>query len=236
MSREFEIRREIELPATPDEVWEAVATPEGNEAWLFPGLLDPEQAQVYERPHRFLLRMEGEDGWFNSIEDIIEARGGGTTVLRYVHSGIFTEDWDNQYDAADKHTDFYLHTLGEYLRHFKGRRATYVGGGPDGILAPESSSQAGSLDRLKRALGLDAGASAGDTVRLDVDGLEPQDAVVDYGTPHFLGIRTGDALYRFFARGAWGEPTGMSAHLFAEDADEQRTAKAWSAWMNGVFA
>jgi hypothetical protein len=235
MSREFEIRREIDLPATPEEVWEAIATPEGNEAWLFPGLLDPEQAQVYEPPHRFLIRMEGEDGWFNSIEDIIEARGG-STVLRYVHSGIFTEDWDNQYDAADKHTDFYLHTLGEYLRHFKGRTATYVGGGPDGILAPESSSQPDSLDRLKRALGLDPDTSAGETVRLDVDGLEPQDAVVDYATPHFLGIRTGDALYRFFGRGTWGMPTGMSAHLFAENADGQRTADAWSAWMSGVFA
>jgi hypothetical protein len=236
MAREFEIRREVELPATPEEVWEAVATPTGNLGWLFPGLIDAEQAQVYEPPHRFLIREEGEDGWFNSIEDIIEARTGGTTVLRYVHSGILTDDWDNQYDAADKHTDFYLHTLGEYLRHFKGRTATYVGGGPDGILAPESSSKPGSLEQLKRALGLDAGASPGDAVRLEVDGLEPQEGVVDYSTPHFLGIRTGDALYRFFGREAWGEPTGMSAHVFAADADEQRTSKAWSAWLERVFA
>src|SRR4051794_80338 len=31
MSREFEIRREIELPATPEEVWDAVATAEGSD-------------------------------------------------------------------------------------------------------------------------------------------------------------------------------------------------------------
>ena len=38
--------------------------------------------------------------------------------MRYVHSGIFVDDWDNQYDGAAKHTDFYLHTLREYLTHF----------------------------------------------------------------------------------------------------------------------
>jgi hypothetical protein len=234
MPREFEIRREIELPATPEEVWAAVATPEGNEGWLFPGLVDPDEAAVYEPPHRFLIRMEGEDGSVvNSIEDVIEARGG-TTVLRYVHSGIMTEDWDNQYDAADKHTDFYLHTLGQYLEHFKGREATYVGGGPDGILAPESSSKPGSLARLEAALGLGSDVSVGDQVRLEIDGLEPQDGVVDYATPQFLGIRTADAMYRVFGREAWGLPTGVSAHLFAGDAD--RTAKAWSAYLNGVFA
>lgn len=234
MPREFEIRRELELPATPEEVWAAVATPEGNEGWLFPGLVDADQAQVYEPPHRFLIRMEGEDGWFNSIEDVIEARSGGNTVLRYVHSGILTDDWDNQYDAADKHTDFYLHTLGQYLRHFKGRRATYVGGGPDGLLGPDASAQPGSFERLKRALGIEAGASVGDTVTLEVEGA--QEGVIDYSTPHFLGIRTQDALYRVFGREAWGEPTGVSAHLFADGADQQRTAKAWSVWLEKVFA
>ena len=233
MPPEFEIRREVELPATPEEVWAAVATSEGNAAWLFPGLIERDKAQVYDPPHRFLMRQEGENGWFNSIEDIIEARSGGNTVLRYVHSGIIIDDWDNQYDAADKHTDFYLHTLGEYLGHFKGRAATFVGGGPDGILAPEASSRPGSLDRLKRALGANG---VGSTVRLEVDGLPAEDAVVDYSNDHFLGLRTGDALYRFFGRATWGEPTGMTAHLFAADADEQRTAQAWSAWMERVYA
>jgi hypothetical protein len=236
MAREFEIRREVELPATPEEIWEAVATSEGNAAWLFPNLVDPSDIQISDPPRRFAVRMEGEGGWFNSIEDVIEARDGSTTVLRYVHSGIFTDDWDNQYDAADQHTDFYLHTLGEYLRHFKGRKATYVGGGPGGLQGPEASTKPGSLAVVKRALDLDDAASVGDKVRLDVEGLEPQDGVVDYVHRHFLGIRTDDGMYRFFGRDAWGEPTGMSAHLFAEDADEQRQTQAWSAWLEKAFA
>jgi hypothetical protein len=237
MPREFEIRREIELPATPEQVWEAVATSAGNAAWLFPNLIEPHQAQVYEPPHRFVIRMEGEDGWFNSIEDVIEARDGGTAVLRYVHSGIFTEDWDDQYDAAGLHTDFYLHTLGEYLRHFNGRRATYIGGeGSSGLEGPEASSKPGSLDVVKRTLGLDGDAAAGDTVRVELEGIAPQDGVVDYVTPHFLGIRTNEGLIRFFGRDRWGLPTGMSGHLFADGVDRNRTEDAWQAWLNEVFA
>ena len=237
MSREFEIRREVELPATPEEVWEAVTTSAGNAAWLFPNLVDPDQAAVYEPPHRFVIRMEGPDGWFNSIEDVIEARGGGTTVLRYVHSGIFTEDWDNQYDGADKHTDFYLHTLGQYLEHFKGRRATYIGGeGSSGLEGPDASTKPGSLDVVKRALGLDRDAAVGDKVRIELEGLEPQDAVVDYATAPFLGIRAQEGLVRFFGRDRWGHPTGMSGHLFSGDVDKARTEKAWQSWLDGVFA
>jgi hypothetical protein len=237
MAREFEIRREVELPATPEEVWEAVTTGEGNAAWLFPNLIDPGEAQVYEPPHRFLIRVEGEDGWFNSIEDVIEARSGGTAVLRYVHSGIFTENWDDQYDAAGEHTDFYLHTLGQYLEHFKGRRATYIGGdGSSGLEGPEASSKPGSFDALKRALGLDADVAVGDTVRIDLEGIAPQEAVVDYATPNFLGLRVDEGLIRVFGREKWGMPTGMSGHLFADGIDKNRTEQAWQGWLNGVFA
>jgi hypothetical protein len=234
MAREFEIRREVELPATPEEVWEAVATGEGNAAWLFPNLIDPDQAQVYDPPHRFVVRMEGEDGWFNAIEDVLEARAGGTTVLRYVHSGIFTDDWDNQYDAAHQHTDFYLHTLGQYLEHFKGRAVTYIGGeGSSGLEGPEASSKPGSFGVLQQALGVSDGTAVGDSVTFGPDGVE---GVVDYVHPHFLGIRTADGLYRFFGRQAWGMPTGMSAHLFAGGVDKDRTERTWQAWLDELYA
>ena len=226
MAREFEIRRELELAGTPDDVWHAVATEEGNAAWLFPGLTGRDQASVWEPPRRLVLRMEGPDGWFNQIEDVIEARDGSTTVLRYVHSGIFEEDWENQYDAAGQHTDFYLHTLGQYLRHFNGRAATYIGGeSPDGI--PAGSGFAG----VKQALGVGDGASVGDRVRFGPDGLEGE---LNYVHPHFLGIRTADGLYCFFGRDAWGMQTGMTAHLFAGGVDKEATERAWSEWMKGV--
>ena len=83
---------------------------------------------AFEPPHHLAVRAAAPDGTvMNALEYIIEARDGGTAVLRYVHSGIFTDDWDNQYDAAGQHTDFYLHTLGQYLQFFDGRPVTYVG-------------------------------------------------------------------------------------------------------------
>jgi uncharacterized protein YndB with AHSA1/START domain len=233
MAREFEIRRDAELAGTPEDVWHAVATNEGNAAWLFPGLVDRDQATVWEPPHRLVLRMEGENGWFNQIEDVIEARNGSTTVLRYVHSGILDEDWDNQYDSAGRHTDFYLHTLGQYLEHFNGRTATYIGGaGSSGLEGPEASSSPGSFGVLKRALGVGDDASVGDRVKFGPDSIEGE---VDYVNPHFLGIRTADGLYRFFGREAWGMATGMSAHLFTDGVDKERTERAWQEWLGSLY-
>jgi uncharacterized protein YndB with AHSA1/START domain len=245
MSREFEIRREVELPATPEEVWEAVATAQGNAAWLFPdeeiepreGATTPGGTTVtaYDRPRHFAVRAEGEGGWFNAVEFVIEGREGGTTVLRYMHSGIFVDDWDNQYDAANQHTDFYLHTLGQYLRHFGGRTATYIGGGPGGLQAPQASATADGFDVLKRALGRSDDAAEGDPVRLESQGVR-LDGVVDYLRPNFLGVRTADGLYRFFGRNAFGGTVGMSAHLFADGVDVDKTEQAWQGWLDGVYA
>jgi hypothetical protein len=87
------------------------------------------------------LAVRSEQGaWFNAIEWVIEARDGGRSFLRYAHGGIFVDDWDNQYDAVQQHTDFYMHTLGQYLQHFSGRTATYIGKPPAGIPGPASSA------------------------------------------------------------------------------------------------
>ena len=144
MSREFEITREVDLPASPDDVWTAITS--DTAAWQFPtgmeipaGGAPPEGAPVttWDPPHRLVVRMESPDGTFNALDYAIEAREGGTAHLRYVHSGILADEWEDQYDAIDGHTDFYLHTLGQYLAHFNGRRVTYVGQPSAGIEGPE---------------------------------------------------------------------------------------------------
>ena len=230
MPPEFECRREVELPATPEEVWEAVATKAGNAAWLFPNDVDPADASVWDPPRHFATRQEQGD-WFNALECVIEGREGGTSVLRYVHSGIFVDDWDTQYDAVQQHTDFYLHTLREYLEHFRGRSATYIGDLPQGIQGPPSSAGPDGFKRLLEALELGAHVSEGDSVRLTPNGLEAIDAVVDYRRPNFMGIRTADALYCLFGRNAFGAPVGMSIHSFAEGVDAEKIKQAWEKWM-----
>jgi hypothetical protein len=242
MGKEFEITREVELHGTPDAVFQAVATGEGNASWLFPSEItsaeggetsDGGKVLVWDPPNRFTVRAEGPDGWFNQLEYRIEAHGDGA-ILRYVHSGVFDEvGWDGQYDAVNSHTDFYLHTLGQYVRYFSPRTATYVGGGPGGLSGPEASMTPDAFTELQAALGVPEGASTGDRVQLAHDDVE---GVIDYRAEHFLGIRTGDALYRFFGRNAFGGPVGMSIHHFGENVDAEKTGAAWTQWLAGVYA
>jgi hypothetical protein len=46
----------------------------------------------------------------------------GHRLRSYVHSGIFADSSDQQYDGASRHTDFYPHTLGPYLQPFDASR------------------------------------------------------------------------------------------------------------------
>jgi hypothetical protein len=237
MSREFDCSREVVLPASPEEVWEAVATTAGNAAWLFPTEIEPggPATTAWDPPHHFAVRTQQGD-WFNALEYVIEGREGGTSLLRYAHSGIFVDDWDTQYDAVQAHTDFYLHTLSEYLQHFNGRAAMYIGEVPGGIPGPPSSAAPDGFERLQQALGLRAHVAEGDSVRLTPQGLEPVDGVVDYLRPNFIGVRTDDALYRFFGRNAFGAPVGMSIHMFADGIEPQKTKQSWQQWLETALA
>ena len=243
MPKEFEIVREVELAGRPEDVWEAVATGSGTASWLFPGgdvepreggaTADGGTVTAWDPPNHFSVRSEGPGGYFNALDFKIEARGDGA-VLRYVHSGvIMVDDWDDQYDAVDGHTDFYLHTLGQYLAHFSPRKATYVGGDDSaGLQGPEASMTPDAFVTLQRALGIPEGASEGDDVRLAHDDV---DGVIDYLQPNFLGVRTDQALYRFFGRNAFGGPVGMSIHHFGE-VDAEDSGAAWIAWLERVYA
>src|SRR5205823_2763058 len=135
-----------------------------------------------------------------------------TAHLRYVHSGILADAWEDQYDAIGGHTDFYLHTLAEYLEHFGGREVTYVGQPSSGIDGPESAGGSDAMDTLRSALGLSAGVAPGAVVSASLGDAGRLEGVVDYATPEFLGVRTADGLYRFFGRNFYGGVVGMSAH------------------------
>ncbi|MCM2576545.1 SRPBCC family protein [Streptomyces meridianus] len=238
MGKEFEIRREGELPTTPEEYWDAITT--GLGGWLWPMDIEPREGgsaasvgtvTVWDPPHRLVTRAEGEDGWFNQLEHVVQAHEGGTVRFRYVHSGVFTDDWDNQYDGAGRHTDFYLHTLGQYLQHFSRRPVTYVSA--DG---PKASTAPDAFTTLRRDLGLGPATAQGDTVRVVLPGAGTQEAVVDYHAAHFTGLRTRDALYRFFGRNAFGAPVGVALHLFAEDADGTQAEESWQRWLDELYA
>jgi hypothetical protein len=73
-------------------------------------------------------------------------------------------------------------------------------------------------------------------VELELDGVGRLSGEVDFSNEHFLGIRTSDALYRFFGRNAFGAPVGMTVHDFSGAGDPETTAKAWGNFLEKVYA
>ena len=173
MSKEFEIAREFEVDATPDQVWDAVTS--GTGGWLWP-MEPPEPREggrgpwgstvtAWDPPHQYTNRLEGVDEnsaqTLNQLDYTVEPRDGGRRAwVRYVHSGIFVDDWDNQYDGASRHTDFYLHTLREYLTRFAARPAAFAT-----FDGPEASKAADAFAAVGRALGLADDTAEGARVR-----------------------------------------------------------------------
>lgn len=235
MPREFEIRTEIALDATPEQVWEAITTEAGLEAWFMRMEIPPDGAGAvaWDPPTHFATRTPAaEDGSTHAFEYLIEARDGASTVLRFVHSGFLGEDWSAEYEGMTRRGwDMYLHTLAQYLTYFPGRPATYVEAeGP-----PESAGASG-WPVLLRALGVRGPAAPGDQLRLIPDGPAPLDAVVDYVGPEFLGLRTADGLIRFHGRSALGMTVAVAQHHYAPDVDRAEAQRSWQSWLNQVFA
>jgi len=71
---------------------------------------------------------------------------------------------------------------------------------------------------------------------VELDAVGRLTGEMDFSNEHFLGLRTPDALYRFFGRNAFGAPVGMTVHDFSGAGDSEDTAKAWSGFLERVYA
>ncbi len=141
--REFEGVDEITVPATPEQVWDAVATGPGIDSW-FMGRNEVEAGTAvrmafggYTPEHAITAWEPGErlaygsspapDGRFIAYEFLIEGRDRSSTVLRMVTSGFLPgDDWADEFEAMQHGGQLFFRTLVEYLTHFPGRTATPV--------------------------------------------------------------------------------------------------------------
>jgi uncharacterized protein YndB with AHSA1/START domain len=246
MPREFELRKEITLEATPEQVWEAIATGPGLDAWFMgrnqvepreggrssmtiAGHTSEATVTAWDPPRRFADRGDSPDGSsFMAFEWLVEGRGDGTCVLRLVQSGVLGDDWETEYDALGKGWDMFLHQLGQYLRFFSGRPVT-----PVTIMGPGPADADRMWTELRRGLGLAGQPAEGDRVRLTPEGLDPIEGVVDYLSPVALGVRSDDGLYRF-VRGFDGS-VAVGHHLYADGIDPKQAEDTWQAWLGRLF-
>ncbi|MFF0203748.1 SRPBCC domain-containing protein [Streptomyces sp. NPDC005017] len=247
MTHPFEIELEITLPASPDQVWEAIATGPGVDSWFMGrNEIEPREGGVsamtvggqreeavisaFEPGKRLASRTAAaEDGRFMAFEYLIEGREGGSTVLRVVHSGLLGDDWEDEYDALRRGWPFHLHTLHEYLAHFTGRT-----GVPVFAVTPSGERPAREVrEALVRGLSLPGPVTAGTRVRAAPAGLPPLDGEVTWADDERFELRTADGLYTFH------HGSGVVLvfhHLFAPAPDGTDPDTAWQHWLSALFA
>jgi uncharacterized protein YndB with AHSA1/START domain len=245
MTHPFEISFELTLPATPEQVWQAIATGPGFDSW-FMGRNEVEPREgggasmdtgghrseatvtAYEPGKRFGLRTAtSDDGRFMAFEYLLEARDGGATVLRLVHSGLLGDDWENEYDALRRGWPFHLNTLVEYLTHFAGRTAV-----PVFAAAPWNGRSADQVrEALGRGLSLSLPAVVGSGASAKPAGAPPLDGEVVWADDEMLAVRSSDALCCFVSISGVAM---LSHHLFGPDTDGAQAG--WQQWLTDLLA
>ncbi len=75
------VRREVEVQASPEEVWEALATEEGRERWLEEDDGREISVEVSDQPHRLVWWWGQPDAPATRVEFTIIAEPPGTRVV-----------------------------------------------------------------------------------------------------------------------------------------------------------
>jgi uncharacterized protein YndB with AHSA1/START domain len=245
---------EIEVPGTPEQVWHALATATGISAWFLPTDSDervggrlvthmgpgadmPADITGWDPPRRFayeedIASLSGHDEASVTplaTEFLVEARSGGTCVVRVVSSAFGVgADWEREFvdDMASGWLPFF-EQLRVYLSHFPGQRATTF---TVERLVP------GEHAEIQAAVRTQLGAPVvGDTVQLDgttavVEQLEPILLVrLEEPVPGMLRVWTGGPSGATEVIGYLFPPDGTDESALV---DEQRAT--WTSFLAGL--
>ncbi|MCW5766832.1 MAG: SRPBCC domain-containing protein [Phycisphaeraceae bacterium] len=255
------IQVEVEVPGTPEDVWRAIATGPGISSWFVPctseekaggqlvctfgpGMDSAATITVWEPGKRFVA--EGDLGMPGSpkvaTEWTVEARSGGTCIVRVVHS-LFasTDDWDNQLDGLEQGWPAYFRILRIYMERFKGlpcEQVQRIGfskeseaqawqkfGGPDGGLALVSAAPG---QRWSTPAGLPRAAGVVDTLG---KGSHKHTVLLRLDEP-----LPGTAYIGAFSCGGM-VMLCVSLYLYGEGAKAaaERAGPGWQQWMSERF-
>jgi uncharacterized protein YndB with AHSA1/START domain len=162
------VQVEVEVPGTPEQVWQAIASGPGISAWFVPtkldgrvggtialdfggGMVSTAAITEWKPPHRFVAedRTWLQGGPPVATEWTVEAKSGGTCIVRVVHS-LFasTDEWDGQLEGTEHGWPGYFRVLRHYLEHHRGEAsASFV------LMAPAADGAAALWDTMSQALG-----------------------------------------------------------------------------------
>jgi uncharacterized protein YndB with AHSA1/START domain len=248
---------ETEVPGTPEEVWQAIATGPGVTAWFVPTQIDGRKKgsivasfgpgmdseakiQEWDPPRRFTAENDGGMGPGSppmATEWTVEAKDGGTCRVRVVHSWFAsTDDWDKQFESVEQGWPAFFRILKGYLTHFRGQPCTQVQ-----LMAFTSESKEKAWAELAQPLGL-TGASVGQSVTSSGDAPRLA-AVVEY-----VGTKGYELTFRL------DQPAPGMAHLATMPmggkvcvyiclylygdgarAAAMREEPLWQAWLDRLF-
>ena len=249
---------ETEVPGTPEEVWQAIATGPGITAWFVPaqieeraggaivmdfgpGMEAKSEIKEWDPPRRFTA--ESQDGMgpgspTMATEWSIEAKAGGTCRVRVVHSWFAsTDDWDKQFESVEQGWPAFFRILQRYLTHFRGQPCTQVQ-----LMAFTSEPKEKAWTLLAQPLGL-AEAKVGQAVRSSGDAPAFAAVVEHVGAKAHpeLMLRVeqpGPGTANVFAMGMGGSVcVSVCLYLYGDGARAlaERVKPAWQAWLDRLF-
>jgi uncharacterized protein YndB with AHSA1/START domain len=252
------VRVEVEVKGTPEQVWQAIASGPGISAWFVPtkvdgrvggtvdcdfgsGMESSAQITTWDPPRRFVAEnatwLQG--GPPVATEWTVEARAGGTCIVRVVHS-LFasTDEWDDQITSTEKGWPGYFRVLKLYLEHHAGKRsASMVAMAMAQVPVPAIWSE------LQRAFGV-ANPRPGQRLRVQAPGAAAMAATVECyeEVPHGCGMML--LLSEPTPGAAWVsamECMGMrmatlQIYWYGDRADSAaRDTARWQEWLTALF-
>jgi uncharacterized protein YndB with AHSA1/START domain len=202
------VRVEVEVPGTPEEVWEAIATGPGIECWFVPAELEEREGgaittdhgpfgrstgtvTAWEPPHRFAYEERdwqppeaGAPPWATEI--LVEARAGGTCVVRLA-SGLFSDaaGWADEIEPTEEGWKQGLENLRLYMTHFQGLRCASLF-----AVAETGDPAERAWEAAAGGLGL-LGAGEGDAVE-SAPGAPRVRGIVEAAPENRIVVRTDD--------------------------------------------
>ena len=253
------VQAEVEVPGTPQEVWDAIATGPGITSWFVPSTVEGRVGGAtvsnfgpgmdalatvteWDPPRKFIAEGQDEpDGPVIATEWSVEARDGGKCTVRVVHRWFAgQDDWDEQFVGHSYGWLAFFRVLNAYLTHFRGQH-----GVPVQLMgvAPEPKEEAWAA--FTAPLGL-AGAAVGQHVQTPAAAGAPPLAgtVIWAGQPAWpedLLIRLDSPapglahLVPHAMMGAVYLTTRL--YLYGPDAPAAaaKAESAWTAWLNERF-